>query len=369
MRSACWLLVLLAAVGLAGAGCSERDAEARETDDKAAREEEKKGEDGKDAKPKDEAVPVEVAALSRGPIEAVLRYSTHLEAEEQVEVLAQASRQVRQLFVEEGRRVGRGQPLLRLQDEEQRTALAKVQSQLAKAQREHERQKKLFALQLIPEQAFNETAYELEQLQLAREEARRQLGYTEVRAPISGTVTRRLVGVGDFVNLNQPLFELVDFDSIVARVHVPEKELVRLAANQAVRIVAPALGGREFAGRVERLSPVVDPQSGTVKVTVDVPPQEGLRPGMYVDVALVTAVHPDALLVPKRALVYDHDQLFVYRLRPDGRHVERVRLVAKLEDRANVEPAGGLAAGDRLVVAGQAGLKQGAKVRLAGKGT
>lgn len=367
MRSACWLLLLLAALGLAGAGCSERDAEARDTDDKAAREEEK-GEDGKDAKPKDEAVPVEVAPLARGPIEAVLRYSTHLEAEEQVEVLAQASRQVRQLFAEEGRRVGRGQVLLRLQDEEQRTALAKVQSQLAKAEREHERQKKLFSLQLIPEQAFNETAYELEQLQLAREEARRQLGYTEVRAPISGTVTRRLVGVGDFVNLNQPLFELVDFDSIVARVHVPEKELGRLAPNQTVRIVAPALGGREFAGRVERLSPVVDPQSGTVKVTVDVPPQEGLRPGMYVDVALVTAVHPDALLVPKRALVYDHDQLFVYRLRPDGKHVERVRLVAKLEDRANVEPAGGLAAGDRLVVAGQAGLKQGAKVRLAGKG-
>ena len=86
----------------------------------------------------------------------------------------------------------------------------------------------------------------------------------------------------------------MDFDSIVARVHVPEKELGRLAPNQTVRIVAPALGGREFAGRVERLSPVVDPQSGTVKVTVDVPPQ-GAAPGMYVDVALVTAVHPDAL--------------------------------------------------------------------------
>ncbi|MGH9363627.1 MAG: efflux RND transporter periplasmic adaptor subunit, partial [Thermoanaerobaculia bacterium] len=219
MRSTSWHLLVAVALCLGAAGCSGGDAEARDGERAAAEDAEKKGKNGKDEKAEDEAVPVEVAPLGRGPIEAVLRYSTHLEAEEEVQVLAQASRQVRQLFVEEGRRVGRGQVLLRLQDEEQRTALAKVQSQLAKAEREHERQKRLFALELIPEQAFHQTAYELEQLQLAREEARRQLGYTEVRAPISGTVTRRLVGVGDFVNLNQPLFELVDFDSIVARVH------------------------------------------------------------------------------------------------------------------------------------------------------
>jgi membrane fusion protein (multidrug efflux system) len=221
---------------------------------------------------------------------------------------------------------------------------------------------------LIPEQTFNESTYELEQLELAHEEARRALSYTEVRAPIAGTVTRRLVGVGDHVTINQHLFDLVDFDSIVARVHVPEKELARLAVGQPVRVAAPALGGREFAGRVERLSPVVDPQTGTIKVTIDVPPQQGIRPGMYVDVALVTAVHPEALLVPKKALVYDADQLFVFRLQPDGKRVERLRLVPRLEDRAHVEPAGGLAPGDKVVVAGQAGLKDGAVVRLAGTG-
>ncbi len=360
-----WCLVLLA-VCLAASGCSGDDAQAREAG--AVADKADKDKDGKDGEKKaPEAVPVEVATLSRGPIEAVLRYTTHLEAEEEVAVLAQAARQVRQLFVEEGQRVGKGQVLLRLQDEEQRTALAKVEGQLAKARREHERQKKLFANQLIAEQAFNESTYELEQLELAHDEARRALSYTEVRAPIAGTVTRRLVGVGDHINVNQELFQIVDFDSIVARVHVPEKELVRMAPGQPVRIVAPALGGREFAGRVQRLSPVVDPQSGTIKVTVDVPHQEGLRPGMYVDVALVTAVHSEALLVPKRALVYDADQVFVFRLKPDGKHVQRLRLVPRLEDRAHVEPAGGLAPGDRIVVAGQAGLKDGALVRMAGK--
>ena len=121
------------------------------------------------------------------------------------------------------------------------------------------------------------------------------------------------------------------------------------------------------AAAVDRLSPVVDPASGTIKVTVAIPRQEGLRPGMYVDVQLVTDVHDDALLVPKRAVVYDDDQLFVYRMDPQAKTVERVYLKPLLESEQWIEPVEALAAGDRVVVAGQAGLKDGAKVRLAGE--
>ena len=86
---------------------------------------------------------------------------------------------------------------------------------------------------------------------------------------------------------------------------------------------------------------------------------------MYVEVELVTAVHEDALLLPKRAVVYDNDQLFVFRL-GDDRRVERIKVEPVLEDTANIEPASGLAAGDLIVVAGQASLKDGALVRLPG---
>ena len=186
-----------------------------------------------------------------------------------------------------------------------------------------------------------------------------------MKAPIAGTVTRRLVSLGDFVTVNQPLFEIVDFGSIVARVYVPEKEMPRLAVGVPARLSAPALGGERFPGKIDRLAPVVDPKSGTVKVTVAIPERSGLKPGMYVDVELVTAVRDDALLVPKRALVYDQDQIFVYRVGEDMK-VAKVFLRPRLEDKQNIEPADGVAAGDRIVVAGQAGLKDGLEVRLAG---
>lgn len=355
-----WLLgLLLAALGLATAGCTP-EGQALENTPESAK-------DADADKKKDELVPVEVATLERGPIESVLRFSANLEAESEVQVFSQAARLVTELKVEEGDAVAKGDLLLRLQDAEQRSSLARVESQLAKARREYDRQKNLFAQSLISEQAYNDATYEIEQLELALADAQRELGYTEVRAPISGVVTRRMVSLGDHITVNLHLFDLVDFDTIVARVFVPEKEIRRLAVGQQARLYSTSLGGDARRGSVERISPVVDPKSGTVKVTVEVPRQQGLRPGMYVEVELVTDTREDALLVPKRAVVYDQNRGFLFRL-TDDMTVERLTIEPRLQNQGWIEPeaSAGLAEGDRVVVAGQAGLKDGTKVRLAG---
>jgi membrane fusion protein (multidrug efflux system) len=313
----------------------------------------------------EEAVPVEVNALERGTIESALRFSATLEAERDVRVFAEAQRRVVELRVEEGDAIRSGELLVRLQDDEQRSALNKAEVELRQAKREFGRQQNLFDRKLVSEQVFNDAALIYDQAEIAMSDARRNLTYTEVRAPFAGIVTERLVNVGDFVTLNQPLFRVVDFDSIVARIYVPEKELPSLRTGLDVRLNAEAIGGESFVGIVDRISPGVDPGTGTVKVTVATPQQDGLRPGMYVEVELVTAVHDDALLVPKRAIVYDNDQLFVFRL-GDERRVERIKVEPVLEDVENIEPAGGLEVGDQIVVAGQASLKDGALVRLPG---
>ena len=316
------------------------------------------GEANEDAD-EEEAVPVEVAVLQNGEIESVLSYSANLEAESHVEVHAQASRLVVDLLVEEGDSVRKNQLLARLEDDAQRSELAKVTVELDKAKREYERQKRLHAENLISEQEFNDATYDIEQLRIRKSDAERELSYTEVRAPIQGTVTRRMIKLGDPIQTGQHLFDIVDFESIVARVYVPEKHLRDLAPGILARISAPSLGRGDYVAQVDRIAPVVDPKSGTVKVTVSVGSQPGLRPGLYVDVDLVTAIHADALLVPKRALVYDDDQMFVFRLGEDSR-AERVSIRPRLSDRKFIEPDGGLQPGDRIVVAGQTGLKPGA---------
>ncbi len=364
------LLVLASPMGCNRADSDSGESETGTTDDQSGSDED--GDSGDDAEgegdeddEQDEAVPVEIVTLERGRIESILRFSTNLEAESEVQVFSEAARKVTELLVEEGDLVRKGQVLIRLQNEAQQTELARVKSQLENERREHERMTNLFEQQLISDEEFNIATYELEQLELSLRDAERELGYTQVRAPISGTITERFVNVGDHVTVTQHLFDIVDFDSIVARIYVPEKELARLRVGQDSRIFAEAAGGVERHGAVDRIAPRVDPRSGTVKVTVAIPPSEGLLPGMYVTVELITDVHEDAVLVPKKALVYDADQLFIFRLLEDDT-TERLLIRAALEDRDNIEPAGILDEGDRIVVAGQASLKDGSKVRLVG---
>lgn len=318
-----------------------------------------------DAAAADDAIPVAALPLFRGRIESVLRFSTNLEAENVVDVLSEAERHVTDLLVEEGDTVRAGQTMLLLEDEAQRTALKRVESQLERSRLEYERQRRLFEQDLISEQAYNQARYDMEQLELALEDAERELGYATVQAPISGVVTERVVNVGDHVETHARLFQIVDFDSIVARVFVPERQLSGLFVGQPARVLAQSLtGSREAA--IERISPVVDPQSGTVKVTLGIPGNQGLLPGMYVEVDLVAAALEDTLLAPKRALVYDQEQVFVFRVAQgdDGPRAERllVRVLIESEDVVHLE--GGLTDGERLIVAGQAGLKDGARIRL-----
>jgi membrane fusion protein (multidrug efflux system) len=350
------ILVLLALVLGTTTGCTQ-NADAQETDSGEAA-----GDTPGEAHEK--PVPVELAVLGLGPIESVLRFSANLEAEAAVEVHAQAARLITELRVEEGDLVREGDLLARLQDEEQRSELAKVRVELAKANREYEQQKRLYAESLISEQEFNDATYEKEQLELRLSDAERELAYAEVRAPVAGTVTRRNIQIGDPVQVGQHLFDIVDFDSLVARVYVPEKHLSELVPGIQARIAAPSLARTDYRGAVDRVAPVVDPKTGTVKVTVAVGRQSGLRPGLYVDVDLVTAVHPEALLLPKRALVFDDEQTYAFRMNDEGR-AERVRVQTVLSDKRWVEPGGGFAAGDRIVVAGQTGLKPGALLEAA----
>ena len=324
-------------------------------------EKEKKDEDKK----KERGVPVEVAKLTRGKIEEVIKASNHLEAEQEVKVYSRTANLVAELLVEEGDYVKKDQVLLRLEDTDQRLAFKKTQSQLNQATDNFARTEQMFKDELVPQKEYDDEKHALQQLKISLEEAERQVEFTEIKAPISGTITARMVKLGDHVNANQHLFDIIDFDSIVARVYVAESHLDNLETNQPVRLVAKSLQDKVFEGYVKRIAPIVDKDSGTVKVTLGVRDRGPLRPGMYVDAQLVIATHPQALLIPKRAIVYGGEQMFVYLLKPK-RKVKRVLVEPLLSDRDNIEPKSGFTEGEEIIIAGQTGLRDDALVELPG---
>ena len=320
-----------------------------------------KGSDGLRTGDESKPVPVETVILATGAIEVTLRFSATVRAETQIQVLARSVGQVRKRTVEEGDKVAANDILVRIEASEQSSAVTRIDNDLAMARKNYERHKQLHGQGVVSDEALESAKFEVDSLVIARRDASRSLGYTVVRAPIAGTISRRFVEYGDLVVPNQPVYEIVDFDSLVAEVFVPEKDVHRVALQGAARLVSPSSGESLPAGVVERIAPVVDPRSGTVKITLDLPDTTGLRPGMFVDVHLVVAFDAAALLLPRRALVYDNDEPYAFKMVGADR-VERVPVVVEVTDGEFIKPATGFAVGDRVVVAGQVGLKDGALV-------
>tara|TARA_Y100001934_G_scaffold32273_2_gene36157 strand:+ start:214 stop:1371 length:1158 start_codon:yes stop_codon:yes gene_type:complete len=347
--------VTLIAGGLALAGCT---GEFKADSDKKNR-----------SAQKEKAVLVELAEVKQGMIEALLERSAPLEAEAQVEVAARTSNPATELLVEEGDNVKKNQVLLRLESDKQKNDFDQAKSQFDKEQIDFERQESLYKDNLISEQEYRNAKFSLTQRRLAFEEAKRQFEYTEVRAPINGTITLRDVKVGDQVGNGSKIFEIIDFESTVAVIHVPEQYLPKLKPNMEARLISNTLGDTVFDGYVKRISPIVEARAGTIKVTVGVKKLGALRPGMWVDVELVLDTKQEALLIPKKSIVYDNDQTFAFKLHTDTNGVKRVKrqlVLPENADKIHIEPVEGFEIGEKVVVAGQSGLKENSRIREVG---
>jgi len=128
-------------------------------------------------------------------------------------------------------------------------------------------------------------------------------------------------------------------------------------------ITTEFLPGKSFSGTIMRISPVVDPSSGTFKVTLGILEDEnGLRPGMFVNAHIVTATHEKAILVPKRAVVYDDGFPHVFVVNDST--ASKIQFRKGFEDTQFLEVLAGVSGGEKIVVVGQNGLKDKAKVRI-----
>jgi membrane fusion protein (multidrug efflux system) len=317
----------------------------------------------------DDAIAVRVAPVKREPLSSLYSTSATLRAEAAATITARTRGVIRRLLVEEGDRVASGQTVARLEDEEQAIAFERARSNWETKRRELQRAETLHAEDLLAEEAFETTRREAEDARHASELAELALSRTVVRAPFAGTILKRHVDAGATVSDGTPVYDLADLNPLYADVNVPERHVALLSAGQEVRLTADA-GAGVFAARIERIAPLVDPATGTVKVTVAVEGGGGLRPGAFVRVDIVTDTHADALVVPRSALVAEGRRWHVYRLGEGQERVEQVEVTLGFEegDRVEVLPAEGsaedLAPGARVVVTGASALSDDARVRV-----
>jgi len=354
--------VLLSALLLIGCGGSGDGASAS-TSHAAAGQHERE-------EPEEDSIAVRVGEVVEEPLSSIYSTSATLRADKQAQVTARTTGVVRKLEVEEGDRVEQGATLVFLEDEEQSIEFQRASSERETRVREYDRARRLHEQELMSEEEFETVRREWEGAVHAADLAKLLLSRTVIRAPFAGRVLRRHIDVGATVSDGTAVYDLADLDPLYADVNVPEQQVARLHPGQRVRLISDPSVDATLA-RIERIAPVVDVATGTVKVTLAVDGRSDLRPGSFTRVEIVTDTHDQALVVLRAALVAEGRRWYVFRVKQDGTHVERLEIARgyeegdKVEVLKTVEAETPLSLGDRVVVVGASALTDGAAVQVA----
>ncbi len=314
-----------------------------------------------------EPISIGVGRVTEETMVSLYSTSATLRAEFHATVTSRTRGVIEKLFVEEGDRVTAGQTLAKLEDDEQILALDRAQTLHEIKQREFERSQTLHEQNVISDNEYEVVRTTAEESKHDVAISQLEFDRTTIAAPFAGVVVRRHLDVGAAVNDGTAMYDLADIDPLYADVNVPERHVAQLAAGQTVRLAAD--GADTVEARIERIAPIVDPTTGTVKVTIAIARDVTLRPGTFVQVDIVTDTHENALVVPRTALVAEGRRWNVFRVTDaDKAEAIEVRLGFEEGDRveiaALVDESDRLDVGDRIVVAGAAALNDGAPVKI-----
>ena len=338
------MLLITLSAGLMAAGCSS------------------KAEANSDGEEKVEpAIPVEARAITRGDIANYFSGPMTLETGADAIVVAKATGIVETIYEEEGQRVKSGQRLAQLEFAQETHQLEQAEATLKQTEADFRRNKELFGKNLVLAEVYERSQYVYEAQKATWKLARLKKGYTTLRAPFAGIVAERSIKVGNMVALNANTFRIVDYSFLKATMHVPEIELAKLKVGQPARVTLDALPSRDFTGEVRLISPVVDPASGTVKVTVAIDNPDGvLKPGMFGRIEIMHEIHRNVLLLPKDAVLAEDKETNVVVV-ADTIALRRT-VTLGLVNTVTYEILAGLEEGDRVITTGQSGLRDSTRI-------
>lgn len=350
------------------------------------------------AKPLDvPAIAVQVEPASLGVIQNALVLNGDIRPAKETQISSKVQGRLMELLVTEGSKVSAGQVIARLDQSDlklqimqseaalsaARANLASAQTNLATAKDNAERFEALHEAGAISDQqiigakaqvAAAANTVRASEAQIAQAKAgiallKSQLANTEIRAPFSGAITKKLMDVGAMVPPMSPIVTLASLGDLEVKVPVGQAHLATIKPGVKASFTVPTYQGRTFATAVREVAPTLDARTRTAQVTLRIPNDKGeLSPGMYARVTLPTLKHESVVVLPADAVVADGEETFVFVAQSE----KAVRKPVKtgLRDEQRVEILEGLAPGEHVVIKGQGQLQEGDKVAVtANEGT
>ncbi len=262
-------------------------------------------------KKREDIFPVEVAKVIRKDVYASYNGSVTLEARDEAVAVSKSQGIIENIYFEEGDHVSSGDILAKLDDKKIRMELELSKIKLKHLQDKHTRNISLYKKNLISKETFSDSSRDLESQQIKVKLATLAFNDTKIKAPISGIISEKIVKKGNMINLYERSFKITSFNPIYAKLHVPEVHLNKLKKEQSAIITINS--GNTFTGEVLRISPIVDSETGTFKVTIQIQNSDSkLKPGMFSKIAISYDKHENTTLIPKEAVLLDEKRNYIF---------------------------------------------------------
>jgi len=336
---------------------------------------------------------VKVVTVKRGDISVPISTTGTIFPEYESKIGPKISGTIEIVYVDEGDKVRKGQPLVQLDQQnllivvrQGQAAVRVAEAQLKEAEvkvenlkKERERLANLLKKNVISQQKYDDidTAYSMAvtgieviraQIFSARENlamAEQKLSDTVIIAPFSGLIVKRFINQGEFVSTMppSPLFLIMNIDKVKTEIGLPESHIARIHIGNPVDVIVDTYPGIIFKGTVSTINPMVDPVSRAFTVKVEIPNADHrLKPGMFARVKIYTAIHKGALIVPFKSVMKRAGAAVVFVI--DGNTVKLRAVTAGITNEREIEVIDGLKEGEEVVIEGHYGMADETEVRV-----
>lgn len=368
------LIVLVLVLSLVACGSGSNDDKNDTTkDDKTSQVDKKdkgkkgkrgrKGKGGKNDKDEEVIINVEAANVYKGQAISVFKTTTILEADLESAVTSKASGIVLKINVEVGDTVEAGDVLAVLESDVQQLRYQSAEANYQKSLSNYTRAKVLLKKGLANQESVDNLKFETKSLKTNLDQAKLDLDFTQIKAPISGVITKRSIKKGNLIQLNTAVYEIVDFDSLQSVINVPENKW-SLFENGLEVVFNFASLKEPVTGRILRMDPVVDSSTGTFKVVISLDENNAkLRPGLFGKTQIILDKHKDTLLITKNALIREDDKAYVYVVN-DDKSVSKTTLKLGYEMDDSIEVLSGLEENQQIVTTGKNNVSAESKVEV-----
>lgn len=336
---------------------------------------------------------VEVVEVQESTISKQVRSFGSVQAKDVVEITPQVSNRITKIHADLGDTVRQGDLLAEIyavpfrdRYQQAKAQLRQSKTALRRDSLQYERQKKLYQRELISATEFENAkanyesslaTYQSNKANLTQ--SHEDLKNTNVRSPVFGVVLNRNISEGDLANTGQTVFEIANLTGYEIRVHLPLEDWEAVDIGQEVKLRVSNQSGASATGRVSRISPRLDPTTGLGEVVITLTSAgPSIHQGVLCETIINVEKRENTVVIPRNALVEKVETL----IEPESNTIQLDRSYAAftvqgdslaqykplklgLEQGDKVEVLSGLQAGDKLVITGQSGLDDSAKVRIA----